>query len=71
MVDAYLNCPSTAIFPTLYGVAESTELYAINSCETKINSMDAYGTFVVAGGQFECDTNPYAIFPDLEFAWCY
>ena len=71
MVDAYLTCPSTTIFPTLYGVAESKPSFGFDKCETYINSIDTYDKFVVAGGSFKCNTNPYGVFPDLTFDYCY
>ena len=66
-LDPYLSCPATAIFPTIYGVAGPNSAFAFSAdCNVDIQVIDHFGKFVIAGGNFMCNADPVATFPDLE-----
>ena len=70
-LDPFQSCPSTVIFPTVYGVAEpNSDFNFVADCNVDIQSIDHYGKFVIAGGTFTCSAEPAASLPDLETNYC-
>ena len=66
-LDPYLSCPATAIFPTVYGVAEPNAAFSFTAdCTIDIQSIDHYGKFVIAAGSSTCNADPLSTLLDIE-----
>ena len=67
---AHLNCPTTSIFPHIYGLDTTSADFGFTSAKVQYNSIDTYGSFLVAGGKYEMATNPLAMVPDVSLIGC-
>ena len=70
---AFATCPTTAVFPTIYGLDNSTAAWPFDEANVIIKSLDfsLHEPIVVAGGFLKWTTSGTAeMISDTTFDWC-